>query len=577
MNYKTQKQNLLNRIEKLFQFSEEIDENIKSHLLSLKEEIKNELQFNVLCTGEFSAGKSTFINRFFIKKDVLPTKATETTAKLTFIKYKEDEKIVIHYLDGTSDVINEVSEGILENYLAKDGKKINLVDYAEIFINSDVLKEGVAIIDSPGLNAPENERINLTNEFVPKADAVLYLMSALQAWKGTEKEFLENKILNKDDLDKIFFLLNYWDVLDESEGDDVLNFVKKEMHKSLEVAKRDLGEVSTPPIIPISAKTKFNFDKLDKDLIDYLSSKKGYDILNQKIEKFESIKQKILKYLDNKNSLCEEDKEKLEEELKNIQNELDELKKEANEYKKNLYPKVDKIVEKWISKIEDLYKEFTHNVIYKVEKKEIKKLEELDSELKKIIFNQSHSLQKRLNSINKIFFREIEELAEEEKAKLNLEEYFIKKESGNIYDLEKEIKTEVKENKVYNLIPELTTVVSVGSGLIPLFIGLSSTAVLFLSLPILGGGTYLYFQKQKEMIEKNKSFVGDTISDFIDEKINELDTKKDEVINNIIDNIENEIVKSYEIKFKEYQNISNTNKTEEIEKNNKLKMEIEKI
>jgi len=575
MNYKTQKQNLLNRIEKLSEYKE-IDENIEFNLDSLKDEISNELQFNVLCTGEFSAGKSTFINRFFIKKDVLPTKATETTAKLTFIKYSKEEKIVIHYFDEKQEIINEIKDGILERYLAKDGEKIDNVNYVEVFLNSDILKEGVTIIDSPGLNAPENERVNLTNEFIPKADAVLYLISALQAWKGSEKDFLENKILNKDDLDKIFFLINYWDILDEEEGSDVLDFVQQQMNKSLEIVKRDLGEVSIPPIIPISAKTKYNFETLDKDLIEYLSSKKGIDILNQKIEKFETLKQKILKLLDKKVELFNQDKEKLKEELEKIQIELSNLKKEATQYKKTIYPKVEKIVNEWIFKLEDLYREFGNNIVKKIDRQQIKDINNLEDSIRKIIINQQNSLQRKLNNINKKFYREIEEIAEEEKANLNLEEYFIKKESGTIYELQKELKAEIVKNKMDDFLPEIATAGGVGMATIPMLLGTSSIAVLG-ALPILAGGLYLYFKKEKENISKNKILIEENIENFIDEKIIELNSKKDEIIDNVIDNIKSEILQTYEVKEKEYQNSIEKYESDNAEKLKQLKDEISKI
>jgi len=50
-----------------------------------------QLNFNVLCLGDFSSGKSTFINNFFLENKVtLPVRATTTTAKLTVIKYGKE-------------------------------------------------------------------------------------------------------------------------------------------------------------------------------------------------------------------------------------------------------------------------------------------------------------------------------------------------------------------------------------------------------------------------------------------------------------------------------------------------------
>ena len=573
MNYKVQKQNLLNRLEKMYQFVD-IDDNIKDFIDSLKEEIKQDLQFNVLCTGEFSAGKSTFLNNFFIKKDILPTKATETTAKLTFIKYAENEKIVIHYLDNTSETINEVTTGILEKYLAKNGDKVKQVDKVEVFINSEVLKEGVTIVDSPGLGAPESERVELTNAFIPQADAVLYFISALQAWKGTEKDFIENKILNKDDLDKTFFLLNYWDVLDESEYDEVLDYVKTELNKSIEIVKRDLGNVSIPPIIPISAKTKYNFDVLDKELISYLSSKKGIDILNQKIAKFEALKQKILKLLDTKIELFNQDKDKLQEKLKILKEEIDEINSEIHYYKKTLYSKVEIIVDEWIAKTKDLYKEIEHNIIKKLEKQQVKKSEDLEKVIKKVITNQTTYFKNIFNSINKRFDNKIQDLAEEEKAKFNLGEYFVKQKNEDIYAIEKTIKTELKSNKLDD---NISTIATIGSVAVAGLLSTISASAILGTLPIVIAGIWYQNKKEQEKLETKKDNIEEEISDFIEMKMMELENKKDEIIATIINNIKTEIIQAYEAKEKEYKNIIDKYETNEVEKIDELKKEIEQI
>ena len=574
MNYKVQKQNLLNRLDKLSQFTEN-DENIINYINLFKEEIENELHFNVLCTGEFSAGKSTFINKFFIKKNILPTNPTETTAKLTFIKYGLDEKIVIYYLNKSSETINNISEGILKKYLAKNGDKVKNVDYVEIFINSEVLKEGVSIIDSPGLNAAENERVDLTNAFIPKADAVLYLMSAIQAWKGSEKDFLENKILNKDDLDKIFFLLNYWDVLEENEWQDVIDYVKSQLDKSINIVKRDLGEeISIPPVIPISAKTKYNFDNLEEELISYLSSKKGIDILNQKIEKFEVLKQKVLKLLDKKIELFNKDKNELQEELKKLQEELESLKAKMHQYKKSLSLKVSPIVDEWLLKIENLYKECEHNILKKLNKKEAKKIEDLNNMIKKIITNQTTYFQNKFNNINKRFYNKIQELADEEKAKFELGEYFIEQKSEDIYNLGKDIKAEKNTNIIENNISEFAALTSIGSAL--LLAGTSSMLAIA-TIPFFIGGVWYSFKKEKQTLQNQKDTIEEEIDDFIESKIMELKDTREEMIETIINNIKNEIVQTYEIKEKEYTHIIDKYETNEVEKINKLKQQIAQI
>jgi len=188
------KNELINKVENLRNFAIDLkDENIKDNIENFLQEIKNDLTFNVLCLGDFSSGKSTFINQFFIKNTVLPTSVTTTTAKLTVIKYGDKEKIVIIFKDKTKKELLDNFENALKEFVAKDGKEVDKIDYVEVYINSEFLKEGVIIVDSPGLNDPEVERMKVTFEYIKRADSILYLLTAMQAWKKSEKEFLEEK------------------------------------------------------------------------------------------------------------------------------------------------------------------------------------------------------------------------------------------------------------------------------------------------------------------------------------------------------------------------------------------------
>ena len=46
---------------------------------SLAQKVRDDLQFIVLCVGDFSSGKTTFINKFLLRDDILPARARPTT------------------------------------------------------------------------------------------------------------------------------------------------------------------------------------------------------------------------------------------------------------------------------------------------------------------------------------------------------------------------------------------------------------------------------------------------------------------------------------------------------------------
>ena len=53
----------------------------------------------VAITGQFSSGKSTFLNAL-LSKNILPTGITPVTSKINFIRYGEEFKLQVHYYDG---------------------------------------------------------------------------------------------------------------------------------------------------------------------------------------------------------------------------------------------------------------------------------------------------------------------------------------------------------------------------------------------------------------------------------------------------------------------------------------------
>ena len=56
-------------------------------------------QLSVLVIGDFNCGKSTVLNAL-LGKSLLPMGVTATTAIPTFVKYGEQEKVVIHKKNG---------------------------------------------------------------------------------------------------------------------------------------------------------------------------------------------------------------------------------------------------------------------------------------------------------------------------------------------------------------------------------------------------------------------------------------------------------------------------------------------
>ncbi|KAH9617554.1 hypothetical protein KSS87_007131 [Heliosperma pusillum] len=108
--------------------------------------------FLLVIVGEFNSGKSTFINALlggkFLKDGVVPT-----TNEITFLRYTE--------------VVTQQQKSFERH---PDGRYI-------CYLPSKILKKMI-VVDTPGTNVILQRQQRLTEEFVPRADLLLFVLSA---------------------------------------------------------------------------------------------------------------------------------------------------------------------------------------------------------------------------------------------------------------------------------------------------------------------------------------------------------------------------------------------------------------
>jgi len=256
----------------------------KIHFDRLDKLVKEPLRLGIF--GEFSSGKTSFINRLLNLS--LPTKRVPTTKVITLIKYGDKEKFEIEYKDKNSDIdkysireyetLNKLNE-ILET-------ESDLIEIKEIriYINNPILKT-FEIIDTPGFNDGEFEEI--TKTLFDKVNFAIWIFSAIQAGKETEKNILEefkNKSIYKNN---IYAFINQADIVEEKDIKDIQDSLQT--HQEYFMNKN---------ILAISATKKDeNWNKKFDDLIDDLKLKvlnKDIEISKEQIQdEFKKIKQKL--------------------------------------------------------------------------------------------------------------------------------------------------------------------------------------------------------------------------------------------------------------------------------------------
>ena len=168
--------------------------------------------FLLVIAGEFNSGKSSFINALLGER-VLPEGVTPTTDRINVLRHG-----------------SEVSEQLREAYLLERTHP------------ADVLRE-ISIVDTPGTNAIIRRHEELTRDFVPRSDLVLFVTSADRPFTESERAFLEQI---REWGKKIVFIVNKIDILTRPEDrEEVIRYVGRN-------AEDLLGE--TPRIFAVSAR-----------------------------------------------------------------------------------------------------------------------------------------------------------------------------------------------------------------------------------------------------------------------------------------------------------------------------------
>lgn len=187
--------------------------------------------------GEFNSGKSTVINALlgerYLKEGVVPT-----TNEITFLRYTD--------LD--------IEQQRCERH--PDGQYI-------CYLPAPILKE-MTIVDTPGTNVILQRQQRLTEEFVPRADLLLFVISADRPLTGSEITFLRYSQQWKK---KAVFVLNKADIYQNNhELEEAMSFIKDNIQRLLNTEDVILYPVSARSALEAKLMGTSNVERLNEEL-----------------------------------------------------------------------------------------------------------------------------------------------------------------------------------------------------------------------------------------------------------------------------------------------------------------------
>lgn len=258
-----------------------------SALATLRQSIEKN-KFTVAVVGEFSRGKSTFVNAL-IRQELLPMDVLPETALLQVVEYAPETSVELVYKDGRREPIAADRES-LERF-SIDGAEAQREDIACLHIGcpSYLLKKNITLIDTPGVMDMEDQRADITYGVLPQADMVLFLLDATSPLKKTEYEFIEKQILPQG-ITSFVFLANKADNIDEEEDEDFPEALQKRLEKAFllkEPKESQAGKPGLPEIklFPLSAKWALDgYAKQDSKKIEASGIRKLEEYLHDALQ-----------------------------------------------------------------------------------------------------------------------------------------------------------------------------------------------------------------------------------------------------------------------------------------------------
>ncbi|WP_437279409.1 dynamin family protein [Sorangium sp. So ce375] len=218
-------------------------------------------RFHLVVVGEFNHGKTTFVNAL-LGASILPVGVTPTTAVIHHLEYAAEPRAEVVYASGerTGLPFEDVRAFTVGGERSASAGEVK---FLEVGYPAELLRERVVLVDTPGVNDLSLQRADITYSYIPRSDAVLFLIDAGQPLKESERVFLQEKLLGQS-RDKILFVVTKRDIWSQDEEVEALAYIRSELGKL----------VKSPVVFPISSERALEGDRPGSgmpELLDHLT------------------------------------------------------------------------------------------------------------------------------------------------------------------------------------------------------------------------------------------------------------------------------------------------------------------
>ncbi|HTP15464.1 MAG TPA: dynamin family protein [Streptosporangiaceae bacterium] len=197
-------------------------------------------RFQLAVIGQFSRGKTTLMNAL-LGEAYLPMGALPMTSVVTTVRYGTRARALVRSHAAALPV--EVPVADVARFVARASAERTRMQVAsvEVEIPAELLRLGFEFVDTPGVGSAIAANTAATLDYLPEADAVVFVSGFDSALTAAETDFL---ITAAGQAGKLFVVINKRDLVGDADAAEVTGYVQRWVRDSLP---------AEPPVFGISA------------------------------------------------------------------------------------------------------------------------------------------------------------------------------------------------------------------------------------------------------------------------------------------------------------------------------------
>jgi predicted GTPase len=266
--YQEQRQEIIKLFQQIQAIVEQNDRQDIAQTLAQSKQRFTEGKLFVVVAGEFKQGKSSLINALLNEKNLFPVDIDITTNLVSSITYGKEEKVTVVIGEPGQGQEKIITREEIPNYVTEQENANNVRKAQMLVIESPnpQLKEGLVLVDTPGVGGLNTEHTAVSYAFIPNADVILFVSDTEKPLTVKELEFVD--LIARHCKNFIF-------VVTKKDQGNYKEIIASNREKLSKILNRLANEID---LIPVSSKTK----------IAYLKSKDSEDLEDSNFVALES-------------------------------------------------------------------------------------------------------------------------------------------------------------------------------------------------------------------------------------------------------------------------------------------------